>query len=244
VADALDVPVTVAGFVFMMVVLADTATAPGTTLSDVWTVAGWALWLLFVLEFVARLVMARSTAGFLRRNWWQVVFLAVPFLRFLRGFTRTSRFARLGSTTVRSTRTAAARLRSRLAWLAALTVSVVLLGTNLLFELGEVPTMADALHRAALAAVAGEPIPEAAGWARLVEIGLLLWSAVGFATLAGTAGAYFLERHAVPELAVRSAVAQSADQGQSEPEGDDEHPQPHGDHQRRRLPVHELDHQR
>jgi voltage-gated potassium channel len=192
-ACALDRPVTVAGIVFILVVLADTATPPDTDLATAWTIITWVLWALFVVEFVARLVMARSTVGFLRRNWWQILFLLVPFLRFLRSFSRSARLARAGSSSVRSARTAAGRLGSRLAWLAALTVSVVLLGTNLLYELDVVASMPDALHSAALATIAGEPIPDAQGWGRAVEIVLIMWSAVGFAALAGAAGAFFLE---------------------------------------------------
>jgi voltage-gated potassium channel len=195
-ACALDRPVTVAGFLFLLVVLADTATPPESSLSLVWTGVTWVLWSMFVLEFAARMVMAPSATRFLRRNWWQLIFLLVPFLRFLRAFSRTARLARLGSSSVRSTRTASSRLGSRLAWLAALSISVTLLGANLLFELGASASMADALHTAALATVAGVPIVDSTGWARLVEVALVLWSTLGFAALAGSVGAYFLERPA------------------------------------------------
>jgi voltage-gated potassium channel len=194
-ARVLDIPFTAAGLLFVVVVVADTATEPGTPLSLFWSRTTWVLWSLFVVEFVLRLVLARSTARFLRRNWWQIVFLAVPFLRFLRAFTRTARLARVGSSSVRSTRTAAGKLGSRLAWLVALTLSVVLIGTNLLYDLGQTTTLADALHLAALAAVAGEGIPGAEGWGRLVEITLVAWSSIGFAALAGSAGAFLVERH-------------------------------------------------
>lgn len=214
-ALALDGPVTVAGFVFLLVVLADTATPPGP-LSQVWTFVSWLLWALFVVEFAARLVVARSTVAFLRRNWWQIIFLAVPFLRFLRSLSRAARLARVSSSSVRSTRTAGAKLGSRLAWLASLTVSVVLLGTNLLYELGTVGSMPDALHAAALATVAGEPVAGARGWARAVEIGLILWSTIGFAALAGAAGAFFVERHS---SAAPSPTPMMRAEGLSEPGG-------------------------
>jgi hypothetical protein len=74
-------PVTVAGSLHVMVLVADNLTSPSSTLDTVWVVLGWALWSLFVLEFVARLIVAPSTWRFLRGNWWQLVFLAVPFLR-------------------------------------------------------------------------------------------------------------------------------------------------------------------
>ncbi len=37
-----------------------------------------------MLEYAARLVIATDRLRFLRRTWWQLLFLALPFLRFLR----------------------------------------------------------------------------------------------------------------------------------------------------------------
>ena len=73
------------------------------------TVAGWVLWAVFCAEFVVRLVVAPDRRRFLGRNWWQVLFLVLPFLRFLR-LVRAVCFLRSGrvmSSAVRSTRTAA-----------------------------------------------------------------------------------------------------------------------------------------
>ncbi len=194
-AELLDGPVTAAGFVFLAVVVADAATPPDSALSGVWPVVIWVLWGLFVVEFLLRMVVARSTLRFLRRNWWQLLFLAVPFLRFMRVLSRTARLARLGSSSVRSTRTARAKVGSRLVLLGSWTTTVVLAGATALFELGAVETMRDAVYVAALAGFAGQPEVAAEGWARLVMVALVLWSAVGFATLAGTLGAYLLEEH-------------------------------------------------
>jgi len=108
--------------------------------------------------------MARSTTAFLRRNWWQVIFLALPFLRFLRAFSRTARLARLGSSSVRSSRSAAAALGSRVALLGAWTATVILAGATALVEFGNERPTSDALEAAALAAIAGEPVPDTEGW--------------------------------------------------------------------------------
>lgn len=81
--------------------------------------ATWSLWSFFVAEFAVRLVLAPSTTRFLRRNWWQAVFLAVPFLGFLRAFTRSARVARALSSSVRGTRTAGRAFGSRVAYLSA-----------------------------------------------------------------------------------------------------------------------------
>jgi voltage-gated potassium channel len=194
-AQRLDVPMTVAGLVFLLVVVADAATEPGTPLSTFWSVLFWVLWASFVFEFVLRMVIAKSSWRFLRRNWWQIAFLAVPFLRFLRVMSRSARFFRIASSSVRTSRTAANKLGHRLVWVGTMTVVVTLTGANLLYELGEVEPFADALHAATIATVAGEQVEGAEGWGRVVEFVMLLWSTVGFAALAGSAGAYFLERH-------------------------------------------------
>jgi voltage-gated potassium channel len=193
IANRLDLPVTVAGLLLVIVLVADNLTSPASTLDTVWVVLGWALWSLFVLEFVARLIVAPSTWRFLRRNWWQLVFLAVPFLRFLRAFSRGSRLARAATTSVRGTRTAGRTLAGRIGWLAGLAVGTVLVTSELLFTYADI-AYASALHACALGAVAGEPL-DVDGWlADVLEVVLAIHAAVVFATLAGAVGAFFFER--------------------------------------------------
>src|SRR5680860_792434 len=106
--------------VFVLVVIGESlAATSGTTLSLGLTVAGWLIWLIFVAEFIARLVVAPKTVEFLKRNWWQVAFLVLPFLRILR-LIRTIRILRAGrvlSSAVRSSRSARRVLGSRVGWL-------------------------------------------------------------------------------------------------------------------------------
>jgi len=114
-------------------------------------VASWIVWGVFVLEFVLRAVIAPSTSDFLRRNWWQLVFLALPFFRFVRILARL-RLARLGrvvSSAVRSTRTATARLSGRLGWLSAVTAIVVLSASQLLYETTPYPCARTGSYRPA-----------------------------------------------------------------------------------------------
>ena len=193
-ASRLDGPITVAGIVLALVVVADNMTPPGSTLKKAWTFVTWALWALFATEFVLRLVIAPSALAFLRRNWWQLVFLAVPFLRFLRVFSRTARLARVASTSVRTTRTAGRTLVGRIGWLVGVTVSTILGSSEVLYEYGPNMSYADALHDATLGAIGGEPIDATGALADAVEIVLVIHAAVVFAALAGSLGAYFLER--------------------------------------------------
>lgn len=192
IAAWLDVPLTVAGVLLVLVIVADGVTPAGSGWKSVWLVAGWVLWALFALEFLLRVVIAPSTTAFLRRNWWQLAFLAVPFLRFLRAFTRSARVARAVSTSVRGTRTAARQLTSRVAWLASVTLGVVLASGQVLYEYGPGLTYGSSLHRAALAAVSGEPVGAEGTVVATMDIALALYATVFFAALAGALGAFFL----------------------------------------------------
>lgn len=120
IASRLDAPITAAGVVLVLIVVADNMTAAGSPLKPLWTVASWLLWGFFAIEFGLRVVIAPSTPTFLRRNWWHLAFLAVPFLRFLRAFTWAARLARVASTSVR-TGTAGRTLAGRVAWLVGVT---------------------------------------------------------------------------------------------------------------------------
>lgn len=196
IADRLDVPFTAAGIIFLLLVLAETVSNPKGVVGTVFGIASWALWLLFVGEFVLRLVIAPSTAQYLRHNWWQIVFLAVPALRFLRALRvlRAARIGRVLSSAIRSSRTAGKKLSNRLSTLAVVTAVVILAGSQVLFELGGSRTYGEALHATALATVAGEPIGVEHSGLRVLELVLVAYSVVIFATLAGSVGAFLLER--------------------------------------------------
>ena len=196
IAARLDKPLTVAGIIFALVVLADTTTTMSPSLRVAFDALGWALWGLFALEFAARMVIAPSTAGFLRRNWWQLLFLAVPFLRFLRPVARLRLpgVGRVISSAVRTSRAATRKLSGRVTWLAALSAIVVLAASQIAYVYGHFTTYGDALHDTALAAITGEPFGQDSGVLQLLEVVLALFSVVVFATLAASLGAYFVER--------------------------------------------------
>jgi voltage-gated potassium channel len=182
--------------VFVLVVIGESLATSGTALALGLTVTGWLIWLLFVAEFVARLVVAPKTAEFLKRNWWQIVFLVLPFLRILR-LIRTIRILRTGrvlSSAVRSSRSARRVLGSRIGWLAVVSAITALGSSQLLYEFEVFDRYGDALHAAALATITGEPIAQPDGFAKVLDVALAAYSVVVFAALAATLGAYFLER--------------------------------------------------
>lgn len=182
------------GVVFLLVVLGQSlSTDPG--LARIFQVAGWVLWVIFVAEFAYRAYIAPDHSRFWRRNWWQLLFLAVPFLRFVR-ILRVLRFARAASvlsSAVRGSRSAGRLLTSRIGWLVVVTAVVVLSASQLLVVTGSYDSYGPALHDAALATVTGEPLPAKDAFADVLEVVLGIYSVAVFATLAGALGAYFLQ---------------------------------------------------
>ena len=145
-AARLDRPMGVLGLIFVFVVLGQVL-ARESWLVTTLTVLGWICWAVFVAEFVLRAHIAGWSAQFWRRSWWQVLFLAVPFLRFFRALAlfrvaRVARVVRLGgvlSAGVRGSRSAGRLLTGRLSWLAAVTAVVILASSQLYYLIdGEV----------------------------------------------------------------------------------------------------------
>lgn len=183
------------GLLFVLV-LTGQLLATGPAWSRTFTVLGWAFWAAFAAEFALRAYVAKDQRLFWRRNWWQLLFLAVPFLRFLRGLTvlRTARVAGVVSATVRGSRSAGRLLTGRIGWLATITTVVIVGASQLLFATGTYNHYGDALHGAALAAITGEPLAADGAVARWTEVALAVYSVAVFAALAGSLGAFFLRR--------------------------------------------------
>jgi len=197
-AQRLDKPMGALGVLFALVVFGQLlATQPRVSL--ILTVAAWVLWVVFVLELALRAYVARDQRRFWRRNWWQLVFLAVPFLRFARALTllRTARISAVLSASVRGSRSAGKLLSGRVAWLSVVTATVILGTSQLLYVVEAYSSYSVALHDAALSTVIGEPLTAGGSFARTLEVVLAAYSVVIFATLAGAFGAYFLERREV-----------------------------------------------
>jgi voltage-gated potassium channel len=201
-ARRLDKPMGVLGLVFVLVVLGQSL-AEEPWLVTTLTVFGWVAWVVFVAEFVYRAVSARDKRRFWARNWWQLIFLAIPFLRFFRAltflrFARVTRAARVGgvlSAAVRGSRSAGRLLSGRIGWLTAVTGVVILATSQLLYVLGDYDDYVVALYDAALATVSGEPLSADSGLARFLDVLLAVYSVAVFATVAGALGAYFLDRN-------------------------------------------------
>lgn len=188
---------TVLGVLFFLVALGQVvARSDGMRLALV--IATWALWTAFLVEFLVRLSIAPSKPRFLRRNWWQVLLLLLPFLSFLRllRVARIGRAGRIVSSSIRVTRTAHRSLTNRVLWLATVHVVVVLGGAEMALEYAGYRSLAAALHDVAFAAATGQPMGLRTTGAQVMELFLGVYSVAIFASLAGAVGAFFLERTA------------------------------------------------
>jgi voltage-gated potassium channel len=198
-ASRLDRPMGVLGLVFLFVVLGQLlATDPGLVLAL--SITGWVFWVVFVAEFLLRAYIAQFSPAFWKKNWWQVIFLLVPFLRFLRALQavrllRLARVARVGgivSAGIRGSRSAGRLLSSRIGWMVAVTAVVILATSQLLYATGEHTEYGDALYETAMATITGTGITPQTAFARVVQVVLAIYSVGVFATLAGSLGAFFL----------------------------------------------------
>ena len=223
-AARLDRPMGYLGLIFLFVVLGQLLVKdPGWAR---WlNVTGWVFWAVFVGEFLLRAYIARFQARFWKRNWWQIVFLLVPFLRFFRAlqslrllrFARLSRLARFGgilSAGVRGSRSAGRLLSSRIGTLAAVTIVVILAASQLLYALTPENSYSNALYETALATIVGGGFTVQTGLARILHVALATYSVAVFATLPGTLGAYFL-RGQFPTSPVIGPTGLGGQEGQS-----------------------------
>ncbi|WP_225668135.1 MULTISPECIES: DUF421 domain-containing protein [unclassified Arthrobacter] len=166
-----------------------------------WLSARWP-WVrsLVTAKPVALVIDGELSGAFWRKNWWQLIFLLVPFLRFFRALQafrliRVARFARFGgilSAGIRGSRSAGRLLSSRIGWLAAVTAVVILAASQLLYATGSHESYTEALFEASMATITGTGITPTDHFARILQVLLAIYSVAVFATLAGSLGAFFL----------------------------------------------------
>ncbi|MFA9446538.1 hypothetical protein [Egicoccus sp. AB-alg6-2] len=177
--------------------------APGRIL-PVLTTVGNVIWVVFVAEFVLKLVLSGHPLRFLRRRWPSVLFLVLPVLRVLRiaralRVVRVLPAARVLGSSYRALGTARGLLTGRLQFLGVTTGIVTLGGGQLLYVLergreGGVASLGDALYWSANLAIASNLVHQPVSLAgRLLSLVLSIYALVVFASLAGTLGAFFVE---------------------------------------------------
>lgn len=221
-AARLDRPMGYLGLIFLFVVLGQLLVTDQEWALAL-SVAGWVFWAVFVGEFLLRAYIARFQKQFWKRNWWQIVFLLVPFLRFFRAlqslrllrFARLSRLARFGgilSAGVRGSRSAGRLMSSRIGTLAAVTLVVILAASQLLFALTPEESYGTAFYETALATITGSGFTVTTPLAKVLHVMLAVYSVAVFATLAGTLGAFFLRGEATKGAALPATSLRASPQ--------------------------------
>ena len=116
-------PMMVLAFVFLGIILApEIVPQMDSGTRHALAVAGWTIWVVFVVEYCARLALALDRREFVKRNVLDLLVVAVPMLRPLRALrsARLLRVAALGGLFVKlSSRSLAARTT---AWVVTTTV--------------------------------------------------------------------------------------------------------------------------
>lgn len=140
----LDLPLALASVLMVLLAVLELSGEVGGPWRGRLAVLGWSLWGLFFVEFAVKFALAPVKRAYLRRNWLDVLILAVPFLRFLKvlGILRATRALPLFRLAVFGGRGSGGALvllrRRRLGQLALISALVTLLGAaaGLLLEAG------------------------------------------------------------------------------------------------------------
>jgi len=131
--DWLRIPMAVLSLTWLLIVVAELVWGE----RDLLATFGIVIWIMFLVEFGVRFLLAPEKLPFLRRNWLTVLALALPALRVFRALRfvraaralRGARLVRIVGTANRSMKALRTTLRRRqFGYVAGLTILVVLLG--------------------------------------------------------------------------------------------------------------------
>ena len=131
--DWLSIPMAVLSLTWLLIVVAELVWGE----RDLLATFGIVIWIVFLVEFGVRFLLAPEKLPFLRRNWLTVLALALPALRVFRAMRfvraaralRGARLVRIVGTANRSMKALRTTLRRRqFGYVAGLTILVVLLG--------------------------------------------------------------------------------------------------------------------
>ncbi len=91
--DWLEAPMLVLAFVWLVLLVVELVRGE----SPLFNVLGTIIWVIFILDFAAKLILAPAKIDYLKRNWLTAVSLLIPALRLFRAF-RAFRLLRLART--------------------------------------------------------------------------------------------------------------------------------------------------
>lgn len=185
----LDLPLALASVLMVLLAVIELSGEVGAPWRGRLAALGWSLWGLFFVEFAVKFALAPLKRAYLRRNWLDVLILAVPFLRFLKvlGVLRATRALPVFRLLVFGGRGSGAAVvilrRRRLGQLALISVLVVLIGAaaGLVLE-GDAPDaviggFGDALWwSAALVTTVGSELYPVTAGGRILGFALMLYA--------------------------------------------------------------------
>lgn len=194
------------GILFALLVGFDLAVDVSPGASTAIDIVGWSIWGIFGLEFTVELWLAPKRITYLRRHWWQPLFLLLPFLRVL-SFLRLARVgralpaSRVLSSSYRALGTARFLVRSRLSYLGAMAVVGAIAVGELIYVFehedvagGPFDTFGDAIlwSLSTVIAMQADPVPESVGGRIVMLFGFLL-GLILIASLAGVVGSFLID---------------------------------------------------
>ncbi len=108
-ADIAEIALTALSLLFLVLLVLEYALPLTPTQARWLELAGWAIWLIFAVDFVVRFALAESKSRYLKQNWLTVLALVLPAFRIFRvaravRAVRSLRLARLVTGTNRGAR--------------------------------------------------------------------------------------------------------------------------------------------
>ena len=224
--DWLETPMIILGFIWLAILIVELLAGTSPFLEALATV----IWIIFVIDFLVRLVLAPEKVAYLKRNWLTIPALAVPALRVFRiarvlrvlsaaRAARGVRLFRVVSSLNRGSRALARTMRRRgLGYALALTLIVIVAGAAGMyaFEQGESPSgyftsFGSSLWWTAMVmtTMGADTFPVTAE-GRLLCLLLALYAFVVFGYVTASLATFFLSRDAeddAGELASARAIA-------------------------------------
>lgn len=82
VEDWLELPMVVLGFIWLLLLILEFATDWGARFETI----GTAIWVIFIFDFLLKLLIAPRKLRFMQRNWLTIIALVVPAFRVFRAF--------------------------------------------------------------------------------------------------------------------------------------------------------------
>ena len=217
--DWMEVPLLLLGFAWLALLVVELTYG----LTPFLEAASTVIWIVFILDFLAKLVLAPRRLAYLRANWLTALALLVPAFRLLRiarvlrlaraaRAARSLRLFRMLTSLNRGMRALRASLRRRgVAYVTLLTLLVALVGAAGMYAFenqaagGRIGSYGEALWWTAmlLTTLGSEKWP-ATGAGRTLCFGLALYAFAVFGYLTAALASYFVDRDAE---AADSAVA-------------------------------------